>query len=73
MNTLSLNDSCLTQCTLRLVSQFSLNLLLGQEIHDAAKRWPSDKVNETSLKVHCMMWLSLSYKVFRWHPMNNRL
>ena len=40
---------------------------------DTTKRWPSDKVKEnceTSLKVHCVMQLSLSYKVFRWHPLN---
>ena len=32
---------------------------------------PSDKVKEnckTILKVHCVMQLSLSYKVFRWYP-----
>ena len=38
-----------------------------------SKRWPSDKVKEnceTNLKVHCVMQLSLSYEVFRWHPLN---
>ena len=25
------------------------------------------------LKVHCVMQLSLSYKVFSWHPLNNEL
>ena len=46
---------------------------LFTEMCDATKRWPSDKVKEnceTNLKVCCVMQLSLSYKVFRWHPLN---
>ena len=37
-----------------------------------SKKWPSDKVKEnfeTNLKVHCVMQLSLSYEVFRRHPL----
>ena len=33
--------------------------------------WPSDIAKEqfkTNLKVHCIIKLSLSHKVFRWHP-----
>ena len=30
----------------------------------------SKKNFETNLKVHGVMQLSLSYKVFRWHPLN---
>ena len=53
-----------------------LTLSLGQlftEMYDTTKKWPSDKVKEnceTSLKVHCIMQLSLSYEVFRWHSLN---
>ena len=60
----------------RLVSQFSLTLSLGHLFvvsHISIIRWPSDKVKEnfeTNLKVHCVMQLSLSYKVFRWHPLH---
>ena len=56
----------------RLVSKISLTLSLGHffnEMCDTTKRWPSDKVKENS-KVYCVMQLSLSYKVFRWHPLN---
>ena len=59
-----------------LVSKFSLTLSLGHlftKMCDATKRWPNDKVKEnceTNLKVCCVMQLSLSYKVFRWHPLN---
>ena len=55
---------------------FSLTLSLGHlftEMCDTTKRWPSDKVKEnceTNLKVHCVLQLSFSYKVFRWHPLN---
>ena len=38
--------------------------------------WPSDIAKEkfnNNLKVHCVIKLSLSYKVFTWHPLNNRL
>ena len=60
----------------REVSQFSLTLSLGQfftEMCDTRyyriiNRWPSDKVrenSETNLKVHRVMQLSLSYKIFR--------
>ena len=72
--TLQLNDtrSCITQCTFRLVSQFSLTLSPGHlftEICETTKRWPSDKVKEnceTNLKVHCViqLQLSVSFKVF---------
>ena len=71
-----MTDSCITQCTFRLVSKFSLTLSLDHlftEISDTTKKWPSDNVKEnfeTNLKVHCIMQLSLSYKVFRWHPLN---
>ena len=60
------NCSCITQCTFRLVSQFSLTLLLGHlftEMCETTKRWPSDKVKEnckTNIKVHCVMQLQLS-------------
>ena len=63
-------------CNFRLVSQFSLTLSLGHlftEMCDTTKRWPSDKVKEnceTNLKLHYIMQLSLSYEVFRWHPLN---
>ena len=56
----------MTQCTFRLVSQFSLTLSLGHlftEMCEATKRWPSKKVKETcetNLKVHCVMQLQLS-------------
>ena len=63
-----------------LVSQFSLALSLGyifNEMCEVTKSaWPSDIAKEkfnTNLKVHCVIKLSLSYKVFRWHPQNNRL
>ena len=55
----------------RLVSRFSWTLSLGHfvnEMYDAAKRWPSDKVKdncETRLKVQC-------YSA-PWHPLSNRL
>ena len=55
--------SCITECTFRLVSQFSLDLSLGHlvtDLCDTTKWWPSDKVNEifnTNLKVHCVMQL----------------
>ena len=55
------NDSCITQCTFRLVSQFSLNLSLGHlfpEMYDTTKRWSSNKVKEnsaTNLEVHCVV------------------
>ena len=75
LNTLKLTDSCscITQCTFRLVSQFSLTLSLDHlfVVSDISiKRWPSDKVKdncETNLKVHCVMQLqlSVSFKVFR--------
>ena len=42
-------DSCITQRTVRLVSQFSLPLSLGHlftEMCDTTKRWPSDKVKK---------------------------
>ena len=45
---------------------------LFTEMCDTTERWSSDKVKEnfeTNLKVHCVMQLSLSYKVFRWHPL----
>ena len=56
-------------------SKFSLTLSLSHlfVVSRIAKRWPSDKVKEnfeTNLEVHCFMQLSLSYKVFRWHPLN---
>ena len=66
-----LKDSCITQCTFKLVSQFTLTLSLGHlftEMCEPTKRWPSDKVEENceiNLKVHCVIQLSLSYKVFR--------
>ena len=50
-----------------------MTLSLGHlytEMCDNTKRWPSDKVNENYLKVHCVMQLPLSYKVFRWNPLN---
>ena len=67
-NALWLNDSCITQCSFRLVSQFSLLLSLG--LCNITKRQPSDKAKEncgTNLKVHCVIQLqiSLSYKIFR--------
>ena len=74
LNTSLLNDSCITQCTFRLVSKFSLTLSLGHlfvVLHISVKRWPSGKVKEnfeTNLKVHCAMQLSLSYEIFRWYP-----
>ena len=61
---------------LRYATKFSLALSLGHlfvVLHISVKRWPSDKVKEnfeTNLKVHCVMQLSLSYEVFRWHPLN---
>ena len=67
LNTVLLNNSCITQCTFRLVSQFSLISSLGHlftKMCDATQRWPSDKIKEnceTNLKVHCVMQLSLSY------------
>ena len=51
--------------------QFSLTLSLDHLFvasYISVKRWPSDKVKEsceTNLKVHCIMQLSLGYKVFR--------
>ena len=54
-----------------IISKFSLTLSLGHLfalMRDTTKRWPSDKVKEnfeTNLEVHCVMQLSLSYKVFR--------
>ena len=73
-----IGDSWITHCTSRLVLQFSLILSLGHLFavsHISVKKWPivSDKVKEnceTNLKVHCVMHLSLSYKVFRWHLLN---
>ena len=59
------NCSCITQCTFRLVSQFSLTLSLGYlftKMCETTKRWPSDKVKEnceTNLKVCCVMQLRL--------------
>ena len=61
--------ACITQYTFRLVSQFSLTLSLGHLFvvsRISVKWWSSDKVKEnceTNLKVHCVMQLSLSYKV----------
>ena len=72
-------DNSITQCTFRLLSQFSLTLSLGHlftEMCDAIKWWPSDKgkeIYEAYLKVHSVMQLSLSYKVFKWHPLNIKL
>ena len=39
----------------------------------SVKRWPSDRVKKnykTNIKVRYIMQLSLSNKVFRWHPLN---
>ena len=75
LNTLKLtvSCSCITQCTFRLVLQFSLTLPLVHiftEMYEATKRWTSDKVKENceaNLTVHCVMQLqlSVSYKVLR--------
>ena len=71
---LRVNDSCITQCTFKVVSQFSLTLSLGHLFlvsHISAPKWQSDKIKEnceTNLKVQCVIQLSLNYKVFRWHP-----
>ena len=65
-----------SQCTFRLVSQFSLTLSLGHlftEMCDVTKRWPSDKVKENCKTSHCVMEITLNYKVFRWHPLNTRV
>ena len=68
--------------TCAIVAMYNLLLLLCTicchftKMCDVTKRWPSDKVKENSeanLKVHCVMQLLVSYEVFRWHPLNNRL
>ena len=67
LNTSQLNDGCITQCTFRLILQFSLILSLDglfTEMCGTTKRWPSDKVTEnceTNLKARCVMELSLDY------------
>ena len=56
-------DNCITECTFRLVSQFSLTLSLGHlfiEVCDATTMWLGEKFKEnyeTYLKVHCVMQL----------------
>ena len=63
-------SSCITQCTFRLISRFSLTLSLGHlliEMCDTTKRWPSDKVKENceiNLKVHCVMQLLTAISKF---------
>ena len=66
-------DNGITQCTFRLVSQFSLTLSLGHlftEMCDSYYKKPSDKVNENCETSLSVMQLSLSYKAFKWHLLN---
>ena len=57
---------------LKIFFDFVIHLaIFFTEMCDTTERWSSDKVKEnfeTNLKVHCVMQLSLNYKVFRWHP-----
>ena len=58
-------DSCITQYTFRLISQFSLTLSHGHLFvvsHISVKRCPSDKVKEnykTNLKVRMLCYAAI--------------
>ena len=62
--------NCLRPCHLITFDDCSITHL--------SKRWQSDKVKvkincDTNLRVHCVMQLSLRYKVFKMASLSNRL